>query len=107
MQAFTGMITHRAKTAKESRRLIAEMEQRAKRIEEVTGKPIEIRHAMSMLQGVVNWETMKHTNQYIKDGSDFSDYTLLRAKILQSVNVVDCGSMIEGLSRLSEEDKEE
>ena len=41
MQQFTSLITKRAKNAAETRKLIAEMDQRAKRVAEVTGADIE------------------------------------------------------------------
>ena len=59
MQSFTGLITHRAKNLKESRKLIAEMDQRARRVAEVTGKPVEVRHAKSVLTGIIDLETSK------------------------------------------------
>ncbi len=58
MQAFTGMITHRANTAKESRTLIAEMGQRFKRVSDVTGTETDICHTRSVLTGIIDLEAL-------------------------------------------------
>ena len=40
------------------------MDERAERVEEVTGEPIDSRHHMSVAMGVLDSESMKHTAQY-------------------------------------------
>ena len=89
MGAFTGMAVHRAKHAKEMRKLMADLEQRAIRVLEVTGKPIDTRHAQSVLISIVDTDTMKHMAQHIRDGAEEKDYTMIKAKIFEFANMVD------------------
>ena len=48
MANFTNMVSRRAKTPSETKALLVELDERAKRVEEVTGEPIENRHRMSV-----------------------------------------------------------
>ena len=73
MNAYMGMTIHRAKTPNESGKLIAEMEQRVTIVAEITESEVEIRHAKSVLAGIVDVETVKHCAQYIKDGDDATE----------------------------------
>ena len=41
-----------------------ELEERAKRVEEVTKQAPEERHIMSVLEGIIDLETLKYTAQY-------------------------------------------
>ena len=54
MGAYTSMASHRAKNAKETRKLMADLEQKAIRVLEVTGKPVDVRHAQSVLISLVD-----------------------------------------------------
>ena len=70
MAQFTNLIPQRAKNPKETRKVMADFEHRAKRIAEVTGKDVDIRHAKSVLSGAIDPETRKHCSQYHTDGDD-------------------------------------
>ena len=59
MASFTNMVAKRAKTPSESKALLTE---RAKRVEEVAGEPIDNRHRMSVIMGFIDSESMKHTS---------------------------------------------
>jgi len=49
MASFTNMVSRRAKTPGETKALLVELDERAKRVEEVTGEPIDNRRRMSVL----------------------------------------------------------
>ena len=89
MASFTSMVTKRAKNASETRTLMVELEDRAKRVEDITGEPIEGKHEMSVIMGILDQETLKHTAQY--QGAK-ADVKILKRKILEFVNLVSSGS---------------
>ena len=60
---FTNMINKRAKKPAETKILMMELEERAKRAEEVTKQAPEERHMMSVLVVIINFETLKYTAQ--------------------------------------------
>ena len=62
-----------------------ELNERAKRVEEVTGKPVEDRHAMSVISGILDPETSKHTAQY--QGLKSNVETLM-LKVMEFTNLV-------------------
>ena len=64
MANFTNMVCRRAKTPSETKALPVELGERANRVEEVTGEPVDNRHRMSVVMGVPDSESMKHTSQY-------------------------------------------
>ena len=64
MANFTNMVSRRAKTPGGSKQLLLEIDERAKRVEEVAGEPIENRHRMSVVMGVIDSENMKHTSVF-------------------------------------------
>ena len=64
MAQFTNMVNKRAKTPSETKALLVELDERAKRVEEITGERIENRHMMSVVMGVLDSESMKHTAQF-------------------------------------------
>ena len=82
---YTSMVNRKAKTPKETKALMNELDERAKRVEEVTGSPVESRHAMSVISGLLDPETAKHTAQYqgIK-----SNVETLRRKVWEFTNLV-------------------
>ena len=64
MAQFTSMVNKRAKTPAKTKTLLVELEERAKRVEEITGERIDNRHMMSVIMGILDSETMKHTAQH-------------------------------------------
>ena len=85
LSKYTSMVTRRAKTPTETKRLLIELSERAKRVEEVTGAAVEDRHAMSVLCGLLDPETAKHTAQY--QGAK-GNLELLKRKVLEFINLV-------------------
>ena len=85
LNRYTSMITRRAKTPRETKALMVELGERARRVEEVTGKAIEARHAMSVISGILDPETAKHTAQYqgVK-----SSVEVLKTKVMQFTNLM-------------------
>ena len=63
MSRYTGMIAKKAKTPRETKALLNELSERAKRVEGVTGNPVEERHAMCVIAGLLDPETSQHTAQ--------------------------------------------
>jgi hypothetical protein len=63
MAQFTGMVNKKSKSMKETKMLLMEMEEKAKRVEEILGKPIEKGHAASVIAGILDSETLKHIAQ--------------------------------------------
>ena len=57
MASFTNMVSRRAKTPQEAKALLLELDERAKRVEEVTGEAIENRHRMSVVIAVLDSES--------------------------------------------------
>ena len=55
--SFTNMVSRRAKTPQEAKALLLELDERAKRIEEVRGEAIENRRRMSVVTGVLDRST--------------------------------------------------
>ena len=64
MAQFASMVNKRAKTPAETKTLLVELEERAKRVEDITGERIDNRHMMSVIMGILDSETMKHTAQH-------------------------------------------
>ena len=82
---YTNMVNRKAKTPKETKALLIELNERAKRVEEVTGKPVEDRHAMSVISGILDPETSKHTAQF--QGLK-SNIETLKRKVMEFTNLV-------------------
>ena len=89
MASFTNMVAKRAKTPSESKALLTELDERAKRVEEVTGEPIDNRHRMSVIMGVIDSESMKHTSQFqgAKQRAD-----ILQRKVIEFANLMSTGT---------------
>ena len=89
MAAFTNMVATRAKNPSESKALLTELDERAKRVEEVTGEAIENRHRMSVVMGVIDAESMKHTSahQGAKMRAD-----VLQRKVIEFANLMSTGT---------------
>ena len=60
MAQFISMVNKRAKTPAETKTLLVELDERAKRVEEITGARTDNRHMMSVIMGILDSETMKH-----------------------------------------------
>ena len=82
---YTNMVNRKAKNPKETKALMIELNERAKRVEEITGRPVEDRHAMSVISGILDPETSKHTAQY--QGLK-SNVETLKRKVMEFTNLV-------------------
>ena len=60
-----------------------EVDERARRVEEMTGNAPEERHTMSVIAGFLDNETLKHTMQYQGMGKSVTEF---KRKILEFVN---------------------
>ena len=89
MSAFTNMVTRRAKSPQESKTLLLELDERARRVEEVTGEPIDNRHRMSVVMGLIDAESMRHTtaHQGAKMRAD-----VLQRKVIEFANLMSTGT---------------
>ena len=83
---FTGMVNKRAKTPKETRALMVELEEKAKKMEEITGESIEEGHYKSVIAGMIDLETLKQTAEYQEGGLD-----KFKRKVMEFVNLVMSG----------------
>ena len=61
MAQFTGMVNRRVKNPAETRAMMLELEERARRVEEMTEFAPDERHVMSVIMGILDSETLKHT----------------------------------------------
>ena len=77
---------------------MTEMEKRESRLVEVTGQSVSILHSKSILQNMLDPDTMKHCAQYITVGSDPEEYSVPKAKIMEFIHLV-------GRNRLSQCDQ--
>ena len=84
MSQFTGMVNRRAKNPMETRTLMLELEERARKVEELTGNPPDERHTMSVIMGILDSDTLKHTIQFqgVKKNVDE-----LKRKVMEFVNL--------------------
>ena len=83
MAHFTNLITKQAKTPKETRSLLVEFEDRARMFQEIVGVAPEDRHAMRVLVGIIDTETLKHTAAYQGSG-----LAIMKQKVREFVNMV-------------------
>ena len=65
--------------------MLIEMTERAKRVDEITGRLVEDRRAMSVIAGLLDPETAKHTAQY--QGAKAS-VEVLKRKVMEFINLV-------------------
>ena len=87
---FTGMVNKRAKTPKETRALMVELEDKAKKMEEMTGETIEEGHYKSVIAGMIDLETLKQTAEYQEGRLD-----KFKRKVMEFVNLVMSGEVEE------------
>ena len=83
---FTGMVNKRAKTPRETRAFMVELEDKAKKMEETTGETIEEGHYKSVIAGMIDLETLKQTAAYQEGGLD-----KFKRKVMEFVNLVMSG----------------
>jgi len=91
MSQYTNMVNKRAKNPQETRSLMVELEERAKRVEEISGEQIDSRHEMSVIVGILDPETLKHTAQF--QGAK-ANVNILKKKVLEFVNLVTGSSIL-------------
>ena len=80
---FTGMISKPGKNPSETKRLITDIEQKMKNVEDTTGKEIDQNHAKSILIGILDPITRQHTA--MKHGQDVS-FEELKRLVLEFTN---------------------
>ena len=85
MARFTGTVGKRARNVKETKMMMTELGERAKRVEEITGIQVDARHEMSVIVGIIDPETLKHTAQY--QGAK-ANVGILKRKILEFTNMM-------------------
>ena len=61
MSHSTSMVNKRSRSPAETKTLLLELDERARRVEEVTGEPIGNNHRMSVVMGLIDAESMRHT----------------------------------------------
>ena len=105
MAQFTGMVAKRAKNPAETKSLLSEMEEKLRRVEELEGE-LDARHAMSVLVGILDAETLKHTSE-LQSGKKQEDVDRLKRKAIEFCNMVAGGeSKGGGINSLGGEDEE-
>ena len=85
MARVMNMTQKKAKNSKETKAMMIEMGERARRVEEVTGKPVDDRTMKSVITCFLDSETAKHTSQC--QGSATSLPTL-KKKIMEFTNIM-------------------
>jgi len=96
MAHYTSLVNRRAKSPQETRTLMVELEERGKRVEEISGERVDKKHEMSVIVGILDPETLKHTAQY--QGMK-SDVEVLKRKIMEFVNLVTGGGNGSGYAK--------
>jgi hypothetical protein len=54
MSQFTGMVNQRAKNPSETRATMLELDEQARRVEEMTEHPPDERHTMNVIMGILD-----------------------------------------------------
>ena len=90
---FASMVNKRAKTPAETKTLLVELDERAKRVEEITGERLDNRHMMSVVMGILDSEIVKHTSQH--QGSKVRA-DVLKRKVVEFANLVSTGKCKSG-----------
>jgi polyhydroxyalkanoate synthesis regulator phasin len=84
MARFTGMVNRGAKNLAETRAFMLEFEERARRVEEMTAQASDERHTMSIIMGILDSETIKHTIHFQGLKKSVAE---LKRKIMEFVNL--------------------
>ena len=87
MSMYTSMVNRKAKTAAETKVLLTELEGTGRKMAEITGSKIEDKHAISVIMGILDHETLKHTMQSQAAMKSKSSEELKR-KALEFVNMM-------------------
>jgi len=85
MSHFTSMVNKRARSPAETKTLLLEMDERARRVEEVTGEPIGNNHRMSVVMGLIDQESMRHTAAY---GGVNMSAAVLQKKVIEFASLM-------------------
>ena len=110
MAQYTGMVTKRAKNPEETKKMMVDLEERARRVHEVTGDEITGAHAMNVIVGIIDTETLKHTAHL--QGAK-ADVGVLKRKIMEFTNMMattgknDMMDLDRVEERMKEEEEEE
>ena len=89
MAKFMSMVNRQAESPRETRAMMIELIERAKTVEEVTGKAPGDRHVMSVIRGILDLETSKHTSQH--QGMKQS-VEVLKRKLMECASLVTTNS---------------
>ena len=79
------MVNKRANNVNATKSLIIELEDRAKRMEEVSGKRSDKLHEMSAVVGILNMGTLNHTAPYQASAQDIQT---LKRKVMEFTNMM-------------------
>ena len=82
---------------------ILEMEERARRVTELSGREIDVMHAKSVLLGIIDMETLKHASPHLPEGEDPAGFLVLKAKVLEFANMLAASTRPEGELKSCEE----
>ena len=83
MAHFTNMISKKSNSLRETRTLLVELEDRHRMFQEIVGDPPDEKHAMSVLIGILDSETLKHTAVHRGLG-----FTAMKQKVREFANMV-------------------
>ena len=91
MNAYTGMISKRARSFMETKTMLNELAERAKQVEDITGEAIDPVHAMSVISGILDSETLKYTAD-LQGGKTQKQVDELVKKATEFANLMVSGS---------------
>ena len=83
MADFSSMAAHKAKSPKETRGLITEMERKMRIVEDITGIPIRDDHAKSVLVGFLDIQTRAQTASKFGQSTTFFE---LKSAVMEFAN---------------------
>lgn len=82
---MTNMVKKEAKTPAETKQLVLDLEDKIRKVTEVTGTPPSDQHTKSILAGLMDKETSMHCGVHISSGMTYEE---LKHRILQFVNAM-------------------
>jgi hypothetical protein len=82
---FTMMVNRRAKNMTETKALITEMEDKAKKAEDISGESIGKAHAGSVIMGILDHETLKHVAM---NPENIKEPEVMKRKAMEFVNMM-------------------
>ena len=90
MLQFTNMVAKRSKNSAETKTLLTEMEERSKRIKDLTNEAPSAGHTLSVILGILDLETLKFTARYqSKDDLDTLKQEIIKFTSLTAKNTDD------------------